>query len=175
MAEQRPDGHDEQNPQREFWRKQPDESDHAYEAFATYRDLGYGRRLRKAASVFYDEEDTGATDSHYDQFKRWSSKFWWQSRVEAYDAEVTRRRALGNEQRRRELEDDTWRASRVGINAAIQRIYGWSRVPLDIPGGQVVPLLRESVQMARLSVGEATQRTERLRRTRTARSPTPAS
>lgn len=152
-----------------FERPMEGETHHQFLAFTAYRDMGLNRSLRGAAQLFYADggpgyrEDAGGmpesgTDTQLARFKRWSVDNSWRARVEAYDIEQTRRRALTNEQRRRDLEDSTWRASTIGINASVQRIFSWSRDPSEIPGSQVVALLRESVQMARLSVGEATER-----------------
>lgn len=62
----------------------PDESAKAYQAFATYRDMGPGRTLEKLS-----QDDTKALPN----LKRWSSRFAWVARVQAFDAEAARRAA----------------------------------------------------------------------------------
>jgi hypothetical protein len=58
----------------------------AWRAFQTFRDLGPERSLRWAASVFYGTPRGEEVKQHqYEQLKRWSARFDWQSRVQAYD------------------------------------------------------------------------------------------
>lgn len=55
------------------------ESDKAYRAFQTFRDLGPDRSLAKAAQLVY-----GST-SNVRQMSRWSARFSWIERASAYD------------------------------------------------------------------------------------------
>lgn len=59
------------------------ESTRAYLAFATYRDLGMLRSLRKAAAAFYQAPEP--TEPQVKQFKRWSSEHGWVQRADAWD------------------------------------------------------------------------------------------
>jgi hypothetical protein len=66
------------------WEIQDGETARSYAAFGVYRDLGAGRTLREAATLFYGGQE-GATDAQYDQFKLWSRTHDWQERARHYD------------------------------------------------------------------------------------------
>lgn len=68
---------------REPWEKQKGESIKAFEAFALYRDLSYGRTLPKVALTLKKSEGLLGT---------WSRKNQWVLRCEAYDMMVDSRR-----------------------------------------------------------------------------------
>lgn len=63
--------------------QQPGESAKAFAAYKAYRDLGAGRTLKTAAAAFYGVEE--ATESQHTQLRRWSSRFDWRARVQAYE------------------------------------------------------------------------------------------
>jgi hypothetical protein len=71
-----------------MWDKQPAESAAAFEAFRAYRDLDPSERSikRAAEAVFADK----IRDRDAIRFGRWSSKFGWVRRAEAWDAERDR-------------------------------------------------------------------------------------
>lgn len=63
--------------------QQPGESSKAFAAYKSYRDLGAGRTLKMAAAAFYGAEE--ATESQHTQMRRWSARFDWRARVQAYE------------------------------------------------------------------------------------------
>lgn len=71
------------------WERQPNETPQAYEGFATYRDQGRDRSVRRAAQ---------ALDKSVTVIGEWSSLHGWVRRVAAYDRHL-------DEQRRRTRED----------------------------------------------------------------------
>jgi len=61
----------------EPWDRQPDESAPAYEAFLTYRDMGYARSTAGVA------QKLGKSKTLMD---RWSGRWDWVARTEAWDS-----------------------------------------------------------------------------------------
>lgn len=58
----------------------------AWRAFNTFRDLGPGRTLKQAATIFYDRTEETLKGHEYDQVRKWSAKFDWMDRAAAYDS-----------------------------------------------------------------------------------------
>lgn len=67
--------------QEALWEQQPGESSKAFEAFATYRDMGTERSIRKVAQQLNKSNALIA---------RWSKSYGWPERVRAYDRELDR-------------------------------------------------------------------------------------
>ena len=61
------------------WERQKGESDKAYEAFVTYRDMGTNRSIRAVAQKLAKSRT---------QIGKWSSGWDWTERVRAYDNEL---------------------------------------------------------------------------------------
>ncbi len=61
---------------KEVWERYPDETNPAWDAFRTYRDLGPGRTIRKVI----DEHGFADSSCHM-----WSRKYEWAERVAAFD------------------------------------------------------------------------------------------
>lgn len=61
------------------WERQKGESDKAYEAFVTYRDMGADRSIRAVAQKL---------DKSRTQIGKWSSAWDWTERVRIYDNEL---------------------------------------------------------------------------------------
>ena len=61
------------------WERQKGESDKAYEAFVTYRDMGTNRSIRAVAQKLAKSRT---------QIGKWSSGWEWMERVRAYDNEL---------------------------------------------------------------------------------------
>ena len=66
------------------WERHGDESYKAYEAFCIYRDLGAGRTLAAVAEKLRKS---------YDLIRRWSKKFCWQERADAWDKMIAEQAA----------------------------------------------------------------------------------
>lgn len=69
-----------------LYERQPGESDPAWLAFTTYRDMGLTRTLVKT------RETLGKKPGYLPVIEGWSRTAGWRVRVEAWDAEVDRRR-----------------------------------------------------------------------------------
>lgn len=61
------------------WERQSGESEKAYEAFRSYRDMGASRSLEAVAQKLHKSKTI---------LGRWSSKFHWVKRCEAYDRHI---------------------------------------------------------------------------------------
>jgi hypothetical protein len=71
------------------WDRRPDESDPAWEAFVEYRDLGAARSLAKVAQRLLKSKTL---------VTRWSARYDWRERVEAYDASLDQVRQTATEE-----------------------------------------------------------------------------
>lgn len=65
------------------WERQPGESSRAFKAFQMYLDMGEERSLRKLAEKLVTE--WGVTGAYVGQIERYSSRFGWVARVDAFD------------------------------------------------------------------------------------------
>ncbi|MDE0301295.1 MAG: hypothetical protein OXN17_21915 [Candidatus Poribacteria bacterium] len=86
-------------PEFNFDSRLPGESSIAFAYFEIYRDTGTRRSLR----ALCDDEVDGKK-RHLSQIGRWSTRYQWQTRVEAFDAKVAHDTHLKlTEQRRQEI------------------------------------------------------------------------
>ena len=84
------------------WDKQETETNRAYNAFLTYRNMGALRSLSKASAEFYSIETT----SKQHQFARWSSAHNWVSRCSDFDIEEERLRIEQKRERIRKMNEN---------------------------------------------------------------------
>lgn len=56
-----------------------------FRAFKIYRDLGPERTLKAAAGGYFNTPLEVLTESQYGQIKKWSAKYEWRDRVQAFD------------------------------------------------------------------------------------------
>ena len=89
-----------------IWDKQHQESTLAYEWFCKYRNIPAAERSQLAVIEKYSKKKSYVT-----QLARWSKKFDWVKRVEAYDAHV-------EDKIRLKLEDERVTAARKHIDIA---------------------------------------------------------
>lgn len=67
------------------WERRQDEGPEAYQAFLVYRDIGQGRRSLRATRERY-----GKGTGFESRLERWSARFGWTFRVDAWDAQLQR-------------------------------------------------------------------------------------
>lgn len=147
----------------QFWERQPDESDTAYNAFCVYRDMGITRSLRKAAAAFYaDRQDSqeatseppeSGTDSQLTRFKRWSRKWMWAARAEAHDAEEDHERRLELKERRIKAAETNWRVAQLALVRVAQRLQQMG-LDEELPLKQLPSMTRAALELQRAALGE---------------------
>ena len=81
----------------DFESRLPGESTLAFAYFEIYRDAGNQRSLRALC-----DRDVKGKKRHLSQIGKWSSRFHWQTRVEAFEAQVAHDAFLKLTQQRRE-------------------------------------------------------------------------
>lgn len=136
----------------ELYDKLPEETDRAYAAFCSYRDLGPTRSLAKAAEVFYG----GKTRAKVVQFENWSSTHGWVQRATVWDEEQRRQTYL---RRNQEAEDARDRAVRAAQMVQAIGIRGLRELHDDVRGAALNPPLsllrywREGMEAEFLALG----------------------
>jgi hypothetical protein len=76
-----------------IWEKRDDETSKAYDWFCKYRDMGPDRSLIKLSQKY------NRGDTYKSQLAKWSRKYKWTTRVEAYDAHLEDLKRNENENR----------------------------------------------------------------------------
>ncbi|HUV09221.1 MAG TPA: hypothetical protein VMX75_15910 [Spirochaetia bacterium] len=76
------------------WDRQSSETRQAFEAFQVYRDLGEDRSLTRTAAQLA---------KHWTLIARWSARWSWVSRVEAWDKHLDEINQRAQEQKRKEM------------------------------------------------------------------------
>ena len=149
------------------WDKQESETNRAYNAFLTYRNMGALRSLRKAVVEFYGIK----SDAKVTQFSKWSSKHNWVSRCGDFDIEEERLRI---DQKRKDIREMDRRQAKDGMEMSKIGIYNiklhaTDDPPKDKEGNIIKPkipvpestrLFTEGIKAERLARGEVTEISE---------------
>ena len=133
----------------ELWERQDGETAQAFQAFAEYRDMGAERSLAKVAQKLGKSKPL---------MERWSSRWHWGIRVDAWDDEMDRRSC-------RELQKGIadMRKNHVDIAKAmlVKALQALQRIPVDEMTPQdIAKMVDVAAKLERISRGEATERTE---------------
>ena len=133
----------------ELWERQEGESAQAFQAFAVYRDMGAERSLVKVAQKLGKSKAL---------MERWSSRWQWGVRVEAWDDEMDKCTC-------RELQKGIaeMRKNHVGIAKAmlVKALQALQKIPTDeISPRDVSNMVDVAAKLERISRGEVTERTE---------------
>ena len=146
------------------WDKQETETNRAYTAFLTYRNMGSLRSLRKAADEFYDSKTTAKQQ----QFFRWSQTHNWVARCGDFDIEEERLRI---EQKRKDIAEMDRRQAKDGMEMSKIGMYNiklhaTDDPPKDAHGKAIKPkipvpestrLFTEGIKAERIARGEVTE------------------
>lgn len=136
---------------RDPWERQPHESAKAYHAFCLYRDMAEARSLQKVC------EKLGKSKTLMD---RWSARWGWASRVEAYDVYMERQLRLESEEERkamarRHAQIATGMLTRVAkrLNNLVMREEAGRPIP-ELSFEQLARWVDVAVKTERLARGE---------------------
>jgi hypothetical protein len=97
-----------------MWQQQAGETAKAYSAFLDYCRMGPGRSLAKLCASYRQKD--GETTAEIPPTKllrtleRWSSKYNWQQRIEAWETELQRQEQELWETRRQQVKEADWQA-----------------------------------------------------------------
>lgn len=147
-----------------LWERQTGETDRAFQAFGTYRDLGPSRSLAKTAQIL--------SKTKQGTLQPWSTSWGWVERASAWDDEADR-----NQRKRDELERaETLRKMREGhvkAGQAMQQVAGLALQKKfteesagsaknleDLSAGDIARLMDTGVKLELRARGEATERVE---------------
>jgi hypothetical protein len=179
MARDRADGHepheelehldtfDENEQQAEFWEQQPGETNYSFKAFRVLLRIGQSRRLREGALRFYYGDgrgryhaETTLKPTQLHQFKTWSRLNMWQARAEAFDVEEHAKWVQELDDHRRNTIDAHLKMSRNGLAVVNNRFREYLEGTERVPNSAIASLLSTITNLQRLTVGEATSRSE---------------
>jgi len=140
------------------WEQQVGETDKAYRAFATYRDMGTNRSLRKTTKIIYGVESDDDVTTYLRQIAKWSSANRWVERVNQYDAYNDYQRWSNRQEDIRLMEQ---RHASIAVQVqrtALEKLE--LLAPSDLSANDVIRFLEQAVKIERLARGEATNRSE---------------
>ena len=125
--------------------RQEKETEKAFEAFSTYRDLGSDRSLAKVG------EKLGKSKT---LIERWSSQNDWVERVKAYDYEMDRQALKQEEKKRRDMAKRHANYATVFQQKVLERLQTMN--PAELSTGDMIRWFEVAVKIERLSRGEPT-------------------
>lgn len=130
-----------------LWDKREDESAKAYEWFCRYRDMGPGRSHDKLHQKYSESTSKKSVTL------RWSRKYAWVERAEAYDAYLESIKRESNEERaRKTAEEHIGVADRV-MEFALRKLALLEDA--EVKPNDVKGLIELSVKMKRDALGMA--------------------
>jgi hypothetical protein len=140
-----------------LWDRRQDEAPIAYEVFSIYRDMGQARSLERLYRIFADSQ----------QIKYWSQLYSWQSRCAAFDhcaaVETNRRVEEGIAEATKRHRRITRLAQKLAIRELrwyLEKAKDTGRFERLMTGSQLAKLMKDSITLERLILGEATERIE---------------
>jgi hypothetical protein len=140
-----------------LWERRQDEPELAYEIFTLYRDMGQTRSLDRLYRIFADAQ----------QIKYWSQLYSWQSRTAAYDHWAAMETNKRVEEGIAEATKRHRRITRLAQELAIRELRWYLEKAKDtgrferlMTGSQLAKLMKDSITLERLILGEATERIE---------------
>ena len=110
----------------EIWEKQKGETTKSYDAFMRYRELGYTRSIQKVSQMYANE--TGRrVNTIAQQLKRWSVKYDWVKRAEAWDLQQDKIYQAENQEKLKNMRE------RHLTYEAVKQQKGFDRIRQIIP------------------------------------------
>lgn len=130
-----------------LWDKREDESAKAYEWFCRYRDMGPGRSHEKLNQKYSE------SISKKSLTLRWSSKYAWVERAEAYDAHIEAIKREANEDRVRQTAEEHIDVADRIMDLALCKLALLEG--MEVKPNEVKGLIELSVKMKRDALGVA--------------------
>lgn len=130
-----------------IWDKREDESAKAYEWFCRYRDMGTGRSHDKLHQKYSEGMSKKA------QTLRWSSRYAWVERAEAYDAHIEAIKREANEDRVRQTAEEHIDVADKIMDLALCKLALLEG--MEVKPNEVKGLIELSVKMKRDALGVA--------------------
>ena len=127
----------------EQWDRRKGESAQAYDAFATYRDMGSTRSLAKVG------QKLGKSKTLMD---RWSSRWEWVWRCEQYDTAMEQQRLRARATELQQAKDRQAHMAAVMLQKALEKLQALH--PEDIPPGVMVQMVKVASDLERHALGE---------------------
>jgi len=139
----------------------PRESSKAFAAFATYRDMGLSRSILKACRSYHEDTPDGATvETLKAHFGKWSSRWSWVARAEAYDLFLDERRRSRIEARRDRILERVGQSGELLSFTALRALAGDAATgvpPLDprnLAAGDIVKFVQAAAELELKSLGQ---------------------
>jgi hypothetical protein len=138
------------------------ESSKAFAAFTLYLSLGPQRSLAAVAQKLAKSQQL---------LKRWSTKFEWPARVQAYDAHLAivereaaealmRANAAERERRKQQVLDEEWELHNEATQAGKEALKRFYEKGKGATLGDIARMLELASTLGRLATGMATNKTE---------------
>lgn len=145
-----------ENGEREPWERLPAETPKAYAAFCLYRDsIAVNRSIRKTCQEALKQDYAG---TRLRVWERWSSRYHWVSRAEAYDEykeRETRIADLDAYRRMREKHITEATALQAVAQKGLKKLLeGLNTDKRDMSPGMILQFLTQGAAMERVARGE---------------------
>jgi len=134
-----------------IWERLPGESAKAYEAFCIYRDLPPHERSLKAVAEKLGGKRSGKSRA-LRPLERWSSRYRWVERAQAWDEEVDRRAREAHLRAVKEMRERHARMAVALQQKALDRLKQMD--PDELEPLEVLKYLIEAAKLERLARGE---------------------
>ncbi|MGH9249345.1 MAG: hypothetical protein ACRD0W_07505 [Acidimicrobiales bacterium] len=129
--------------QPEEWERQKGESRQAFEAFAKYRDMGATRSARRVAEQLTKSETL---------IKRWSARWRWVARADAWDRELDRLWRAEMHEARMELSRRELKIAAGFLAKVVDRLR--TIQPDQLSAAELIRWAQVATEIERRAVGE---------------------
>jgi len=144
----------------ERWERQPKESARAFHAFTVYRDLSPEHRsIMRACKLAHGDAFTA---SKLRQWERWSARFHWLARADAWDAEIDLREREHHAIEVREMNERHADLARMMLSLAYQSMERFAKRMHEDPNVMIAPhrwhsMLTALANVERLARGQPSE------------------
>lgn len=135
----------------ELWEKQKGESRQAFEAFAIYRDMGLARSYTAVAKEL---------QKSLTLMRRWADRWYWERRVDAYDAHVDEQMRKKHEAELIAMRERQYSLAKAMSNRVAESLQEMIKSKATLGISDIPRWLETAVRIERLVMGEVTERAE---------------